>query len=35
MVLVVAVFVGEWQAELVDCVVFFCISLASLLLSFV
>ena len=35
MVVVVAVFVGEWQAELVASVVFFCISLASLLLNFV
>ena len=35
MVVVVAVFVGEWQAELVACVVFFSLSLASLLLNFV
>ena len=32
--MVVAVFVGEWQAVLVACVVSFCLSLASLLLNF-
>ena len=30
MVVVVAVLVGEWQAELVACVVLFCPSLVSL-----
>ena len=35
MVVVVAVFVGEWQAELVTCVLFFRLSLVPLLPTFV